>query len=181
MPSEFPRRSKSIICANAPEIANAYTSRFRGSGVYAIFPFNGVKIGVCGSVDIWDNDVKPITTCTRYGADSHPSSISLTDQNSEFAKLGLDDTDWDGFVESLHSQRKRDPAKFDERFMGKPIDEIISHIRHSYGEVVDSFTATTTSNPQAYSKEDGNKELWVGGKCVAIHKGVWLNLVDEMK
>lgn len=46
--SNFPKRSKSIICSTAYGAASAY-----GHSVYKIFPFDDTKIGVSPESDIW--------------------------------------------------------------------------------------------------------------------------------
>ena len=47
---QYPKRSRSLICANTKEHANQYSL----PGVpYLILPFNGAKIGVCPESDIW--------------------------------------------------------------------------------------------------------------------------------
>lgn len=45
--SAYPKRGKSIICSADRDIAEGY-----GQG-YQVFPFDGVKIGVCGDTDFW--------------------------------------------------------------------------------------------------------------------------------
>lgn len=45
--SKFPDRSKSLICSNDGFVANSY------GRIYRVFPYNGVKIGICPRSDFW--------------------------------------------------------------------------------------------------------------------------------
>jgi len=44
---KYPKRSKSIICANNYDLAYSFGK------VYIVFPFDGAKIGVCSTNDYW--------------------------------------------------------------------------------------------------------------------------------
>ena len=47
--SEYPKRNKSAICANVPEITKDYVINYP----FVIFPRNNTKIGICTLWDIW--------------------------------------------------------------------------------------------------------------------------------
>jgi len=163
LPPQFPRRSKSIICTNAKSIARDFTSQYTASSIYAIVPFNGSKIGIVPNNDIWALYVSSITT-NRFG--DSPSRMPLTDQNSEFAALGLDDTDWESFCQSLESFSKANPEKFNSKFMGRSVVEVIDHIEKSYGAL--DFEAATPANLREVLPSGQPWEVWIQGKCIAI-------------
>ena len=43
----YPKRSQSLICTTNSDVANSY------GNPYAVFPYDGAKIGVCPDVDFW--------------------------------------------------------------------------------------------------------------------------------
>jgi hypothetical protein len=45
---QYPKRSQSIICSTSYEYARGF-----GTNLYAVFPYDGAKIGVCPSQDLW--------------------------------------------------------------------------------------------------------------------------------
>ena len=47
--NEYPKRNKSAICANVPEITEDYVINYP----FVIFPRNNTKIGICALWDIW--------------------------------------------------------------------------------------------------------------------------------
>jgi hypothetical protein len=68
----YPKRSKSIICTSSPEYADEYGT------IYAVFPINGSKIGVCSDEDFWDSFPVLTTAFTRAGIDAPPLLDTLT-------------------------------------------------------------------------------------------------------
>ena len=58
--SKYPKRSQSIICSTSYDYARAF-----GYETYSIFPYDGAKIGVCSSNDLW-NSFNKITDYSGY-------------------------------------------------------------------------------------------------------------------
>lgn len=51
----YPKRSQSLICTTISSRAGAFTGWGDNEGsVYLVLPFNGAKIGVCPTYDMWD-------------------------------------------------------------------------------------------------------------------------------
>jgi len=155
-PLGFPKRSASIICAN-------WKNRGHASGygtMYAIIPFDGVKIGVCPYHDMWETEIwigGRFNTIQRW--------------NREFKQEGVKDSDtYEKMVETLElraetKDEEENGWRFsDERwlkaFLNGKGDETL---KKAYSK---PFKLTTTKEA-AYN--DGKKhEVWIGGKCIAI-------------
>ena len=54
----YPKRSKSIICANTPGGASSYGS------VYHVFPVDGANYGICPQSDLWMSFMKTLKVYT---------------------------------------------------------------------------------------------------------------------
>jgi len=69
----WPKRSQSLICTLDKGYAEDY-----GGTEYAIFPYNGVKIGVCPKVDIWGTEITVPELGLEY---SHKNYKDMRDLN----------------------------------------------------------------------------------------------------
>lgn len=153
-PLGFPKRSASIICGNWKNRSHA-----NGYGtLYAIIPFDGVKIGVCPGEDMFDTEIK-------LGNKTH----NISRWNEEFDKLDISDddtySDMVGMLE-MKAETAEDEGWEDsdqywlKAFLDQNGDKVI---KEAYTK---PFTLTTTKE-SAY--DDGAEhELWIGGKCIAI-------------
>lgn len=139
LPREFPKRSKSIICANFYNIS--YTHQY-GEPHY-IFPFNGVKIGVCPGYDMW---VTPI--------DLDGVEKTAIEWNDEYRKRNITAMNYETVLRGITEQAAA---------MGIDRTDIDEMLREAYTK---PFEVTTTANP-IYN--DGEKhELWIGGPCLVL-------------
>lgn len=161
LPKEFPKRSASIICANWENRDHAG----RYGKLYAIIPFDGVKIGVCPEFDMWDTIVTIVRT-----------KRTIRQWNRELAAAGvIDSMSFDQMIDKI-DRYKTNPTLYN----GEPIIwPWIKAIKDGPGEVKKAiakaytkpFKLTTTKEA---SYNDGNKhEVWIGGKCVAIELDVY--------
>ncbi|WP_407305444.1 hypothetical protein [Acinetobacter sp.] len=154
-PLGFPKRSASIICAN-------WKNRKHASGygeMYAIIPFDGVKIGVCPNYDMWDTEIK-LGGWTK----------TIQRWNREFKYMGVRDSDtYDKMIEilELKAESLEDMGwkHSDETWMKAFLPGLADKtFKDAY---MKAFKLTTTKEA---SYNDGKRhEVWIGGKCVAIH------------
>lgn len=164
LPGEFPRRSKSIICTSFEgfDYAKSYGT------VYALFPFDGVDIGVCPSGDIWD-------VAITLGGMTH----ELPEWNSIFKEAGVPDTSYRDMIRKMREIRDSDVDSDFKTFLidleaendGMDFEDMIA------SEYAMPFTHTTTANPDY---NDGEHELWISGKCVAIRWNIFLDIKEEL-
>lgn len=164
LPSEFPRRSKSIICGNNAnkDYADGHSSDISSGGksthgMYAILPYDDAKIGICPQHDIW------LTTVDIDG-DSRP----IEDWNRLFERAGIHDFDLDTIVDGIEMtlQDEDDDMfhKFEEIFMP-------SNVRQQLAKAYTApFKAATGASFNYTDSRD--REVWVGGKALAIREDV---------
>lgn len=164
VPKGFPARAKSIILAS-----NDNYSYARGFGrLYAIFPFDGVPIGVCEDEDIWDSKIQI--------GDSRPQKIDYW--NDFFDDAGIPDYSYEDLVQGIKD------ALADEE------DEHHNLIKNRFGNekrveklLEEAYTPPSLNVKVMTSKQVKNldkKELWISGKCVAIRYDVWDKLMRDL-
>ena len=165
----YPLRSASLICGN-----NENISHVRGYGtngtVFALFPYNGVPIGVCEGEDMWD-------TMLKIGGARHFRSI--VHWNGYFEDCGLPDSSYDDLIESIEKvlQNPEDPNFISVEDIFESRDPRVV-LEQAYSDKNLGLKLATTAN--VYNIE-GEHELWIGGKCVAIRDDVWEKMKDKFK
>jgi len=156
LPKEYPRRGKSIICANWANRKYA-----GGYGVpYAIVPYDGVTIGVCPDRDIFGAEVtlgtqtRPIYRWNYFYGDNDITAASFPKLLSDFKAL-LDRRDLWGLE-------------------AKTLKETLAK---AYSE---PFKLATTATSEIYN--DGKEhELWIGGKCIAVDMMLYRSVMRNAK
>jgi hypothetical protein len=162
LPPEFPRRSKSLICGN---YGNPHAWDY--GEPFALFPHDGVKIGVCPDEDMFETEVR------IFG-----NTFTVPQVNDILSTLEISDDSFDEIVEHLSifaSLDKKDIAKKNieipsfkhaiSRFKtlpGMSKDAIRDEIIKAYSNASLKATTTKLLNPL------GKNELWVGGPCILI-------------
>lgn len=148
LPPEYPRRSASIICANWKNYSAA--EAYAEEDVYIILPYDGVKIGICPEGDLWAVEIK---------IGKHTETI--VSWNEEYEALGIHESaTFPEIVQSLTNAKAEDPEIAFDVKPGKVKETLIA----AYAK---PFKLATTATPRKYN--DGvYRELWIGGKCVAI-------------
>lgn len=164
LPPEFPRRSKSIICAS---YANRIYAADFGTR-YAIFPFDGVKIGVAPEYDLWDTKI----TLGR-------EEFKIVKWNRIFQEAGLPSDSYKSFLTQLEelraNPRPAGSAPQLQYYLPDMEDDLDKMFRREYTR---HFKVTTTADP-IYNP--GSHEVWISGKCVAIEFEYFLEMKDELK
>lgn len=159
----FPKRSASIICANAENWEHADTYGV----LHAIIPYDGVKIGVCPYGDMWETEIS-------IGDWSKP----IARWNSAFNGLKISDKSYEDLKRDLKKWITDPPRKIlnDEKwiyeFNPSTLDK---QLKESFSE---PFKLTTTAKSGVYN--DGEcREVWIGGKCVAIDIEIYQKLLKS--
>ena len=164
LPPEFPRRSKSIICAS---YANRIYAGDFGTR-YAIFPFDRVKIGVAPEYDLWNTEI-------TLGRETN----RIVKWNRIFTDADITADSYKSILSQLEDIRAnpRPVGKVPElQFMLNDMDDDLDKmLRTAYTR---PFKVTTTADP-IYNP--GSHEVWISGKCVAIEFEYFLEMKDELK
>lgn len=164
----FPKRSASIILTNnhGEEYARGYSSS-QGSnrGLYAIFPFNGVPIGVCDNEDIWH-------TRTEIGR-SHAKTLEKW--NNWFDSNDVPDYSFEDLVQGIKDGLEDEHSGLDSVFDSASTVE--RDLRQAFTPpMLPLKLATSATVP-----EDKDRELWIGGKCVAVRQDIWAQWTREIE
>lgn len=161
LPKEYPKRSASIICANWD---NRHHAMGYGGKLFAVIPFDGVKIAVCPDSDIWDTQI-------TIGKESD----SIEDWNMNLRGVGIHDKmSFDEMMAKLERQRADT----------LPTASWIDDIDHDK-KIKDVFEAAytkpfkLTTSAEAIYNDGAVHELWIGGKCVAISMKVYKNMMKN--
>jgi len=163
----WPKRSKSIICTNnkGKDYAESYVGNNSG-GLYAIFPYNGVKVGVCGAHDIWELQI-------TVGGATRPKTLERW--NNLYEDCGLADYSFEDFVQSikdtLDNPEDENFSQVEDIFGGHSVSTIEDVLEAAYTPPELQVSLATTANLHKY--EDKERECWVSGKCVAVIDHVW--------
>lgn len=165
----YPKRSASIILAN-----NENKRAASGFGtVYAIFPYDDVKIGVCEDRDIW------FTTNFYIGLSARPQSIEHW--NTFFNDAGISDFSFEDLVNSIEETITNEDDEYYHlmiKIFGKDPDNIVPILKQAYSAKNLNMNLATTKTIHLFK---GPRELWIGGKCIAIREDIWEEKIRELE
>lgn len=133
--AKWPKRSKSIICANEASRAFGY-SRNGEEGVYALIPFNGVEIACVNSEDIWDAKLPPTPFDISYNMFSDGTGYDLPDYGRA---VSIAVADFAGLS--------------DEKFIGS------NGLRKSFTTSLESFTEAVTVAAENIKRTETDTEF----------------------
>lgn len=179
LPSQFPRRSKSIICTTSFKTASEYGE------VNVLFPCNGSKIGDTSHDDIWH-----VFYYESYSLQKFATAIEFVAQNVEDVDIfnieniyqvaqiilqGFLNDDLtkplECFVDGFDEEKIHDDD-FDAEELE---DFIIDKLKEYFDPDNLAFDAYTPSNLED-SKDD---ELWIGGNIISIPLKRWGKIQNE--
>ena len=153
-PEGYPLREKSVIMLNWAGFKDAA----RWGEVYAIFPFDGVKIGVCPFKDIWDGSPFQIGTSEE--------SKNLKFWNIWFEDQGIPDGNFDSIVDAVEEILDDDSDKhYDQVVKVFTKGQVRNQLYKAYSAKSQRFQLADTDTVYDIP---GAHELWISGKCVAI-------------
>lgn len=165
LPSEYPRRSLSIICAGWPN--REYTHGFGTRHV--IIPIDHAKIGVTPKYDLWDT---PITIGNE--------TLTIKRWNDEMRNAGVPDSSYQTIITSLRKIRDSDDfstlslaLQAMEEYNGG--EDFERYLARAYTL---PFDATTTADP-IYNY--GEHEVWIQEKCIAIDYALWSEFKRDLE
>lgn len=165
----YPKRSRSFIASTSKNTAEGFAADKNGNyskdKVYALIPFDGVKIGVVNKGDMWSTIIK------LFGAKSDVSGFNMAFDE----ELGIKPT-MEGFMKFDKLLKDRNPKAVKavvglyKQSTGKEPDEkvfdnFMQMIWDAYSPKKTGFKLYTANNYQEPSRAS---EVWIGGKCIAI-------------
>jgi hypothetical protein len=164
---EYPKRSKSIICATDHDVANHF------GFVYLVLPYDGSKIGVCPHEDIWAATLEKY----KYPLDGFNGAL----QNFLNNTLGIDlddyDDTWKVFKEKIDNANK----KLKEIFKTKDKESVLAsfnnnfHIKYNIKKTfLNNLLSIVDPNGlgfklvKAGDKLPSYNEVWTDGKSILV-------------
>lgn len=163
----YPKRSEAIIFTNAHNTARAFGS------VFAIFPYDGVKIGVCAYGDLWD---------TPYFRIGNSSDKYLIHQwNGVLTRMGLPSGSYLELVDAIKEKMRESGTPHADQLIqmfGTP-GNVESALEEAYSPDTLQLNLATTKNIDDFA--DRERELWTGGKCIAIKLTLWNKIQDRLE
>ena len=173
LPSEYPRRSQSIICTGDKQKALNYGE------VFVILPFNGTKIGSVNKRDIWDvfySNTNNIRAFTKLFNELDEFNIDIKIETyddviealQELCKFDLSEL---SFFTKEDVERADDGDNPSYEYINKNLKEVFSVKNLEF----DAFTPKNLNN----HKFDG-AEYWIGGKSLAIPLQVWKEIGSDV-
>lgn len=168
----WPKRSRSLIASRSEHRASMFT--WSSNSVYAVIPFNGVKIGAVNALDMWD---------TLIGVEKfHAPKHRIYRANQEVWEVLFPHVstvrwnDWLALDQNHEAVTKR-IAEIREDFPTDPeLGNVMQHIEseglvntihamYSNNNLVPQHTVHTSRDLISASADS---EVWVGGPCVLI-------------
>jgi hypothetical protein len=161
----WPKRSKSLIATSDRTYANAF-----GGSLYALFPFNGTRIGICPEKDIWE--VK--AHLPEFEPNIHTTFEGIADMCRNY--LYLPDTSYAEFVKAVKMPRVEKELRYLSN--GKVGSEDFIDVLNRgmapdrTGMQIKTIKSFALNHPM-------KNEVWFSGKCIAIEKSLWKRFVDS--
>lgn len=179
----WPKRSKSLVCSTGYKYAAGYNYG-PGSGLYAIFPYDNVKIAVCPGQDIWDTDVNLPRLGESYGENGVNGALGEFNASMKY-KFDLPDNfaamkkavTTREFAQTLSSHIRNQVTPEEARNPLQPY-EFIDYLQQQMSPACTGFrlmdAATFAANPPK------DRECWIGGPVVAIRKDMYKKFLDAV-
>ena len=179
----WPKRSKSLVCSTGYGYASGYNYGPE-SGLYAIFPYDGVKIAVCPWQDIWDTDVMLPRLGMSFGENGSNGTLGSFNRKMKF-DFNLPDnftsmkkavaTKSFADILSRHIHFQANPREADNPLQP---NEFIGYLQQQMSPEKTGFelmsAATFAANPPI------DRECWIGGPVVAIRKDMYEKFLDAV-
>lgn len=160
--TEYPLRSKSIICTRNKGVAEAY-----GDELYVIIPMKDTKVASTNKMDIWD-----IRVNTEYYKRNLPDLNEIYDNN------GINSNSYESIVKGIKDVLAKEGESRNEKMLisiFKNPESVEKRIKEIYTSVIDQFTLH-----KDVSTLKGPFEYWIGGKCLAIRSDVYIKFEDKV-
>jgi hypothetical protein len=169
----FPKRGRSFIGSTSRDTAEGFARSWDEpytTKTFVMIPFDGTKIGVCSSSDMWNNSVNMFYR-TR----------DVADMNDEFEELGLEPTleSFKKFDEDLRDGDDDALGRFSRVFFNAAkkgeVDDFLNTVWEAYTPKRLMLSNHTTKDLPHDLKRN---EVWVGGKVLLIDEKVWRELTE---
>lgn len=163
--TDFPLRTKSIICTKSKGKASKYGTTF------VIIPLKGTKVASVNKKDIWD-----------VHFNMQETKENLLDFNRYYLTLGISDDSFKKFIRDLtHTLYIDDHDNYDSychRLITK-LKEVFPNAHNVEKDVIKLYKSITDQFTLRAGDIEEFPECWVGDKCLAIKYDVYLSLTNQ--
>jgi hypothetical protein len=172
----FPKRSKSFIATNNKNTADGYA---KNAEPFVIIPYDGVKIGIVNSEDMWDIEISlfnidiDVAHFNAAWRDMPSLSEHYWSTWEDFDKRLADD-DEDAQKEFENGLRTIDHSGPTSRRS----TDFLKKIKAAYSAKATGFKSATTSTLY-YNLPDHETEVWIGGECLIVSLSMWEKMVRD--
>ena len=169
----FPKRSRSLICSTSPSTADMF------GYAYAIFPFDGAKIGVCPSYDLWRSKVYMPLIGER----------SMSNFNDVLMELDMPET-YSGMINYSKSPQFAENLKrmVQRSYRGEILDQLdpIAWFNELLGNVTPKQLGLSlmTASQLAHENldaDDSGREVWMSSKVIAVDYRTYQQMKAKQK
>ena len=185
---EYPKRNKSHICSTTYNRANNY------GDLYAIIPFDNVKIGICPAYDLWvsfnfglSDDNFNINTFNHLIEDFFDKNLPYKKSDDSYENLlinfkEIEQMDFDNIKFDIKNPYT--DIIFNEEFLNNFKNKKITFIKY-FNEIMSPeknnfklIKYNTKFNIDKYNKDiiDGT-EVWMEGPCLFVLNTVYCELI----
>jgi hypothetical protein len=152
----FPKRNNCLVATTS------YTTAFNYGDVYLVLPFNGAKIGVCPSEDIW------------FSFRDKINIRSLFNFNNALKNAGVSDNSYQELLTSFYENKSNVSKALNREYIIKPpvwINQInkiktISGVEYALNKLFDPYTNGFTL--QSIYNLPNDSEVWTDSKAYLI-------------
>lgn len=174
--NQFPRRSRSFICATEDAIARAYGANYK-----VMIPVRDCSIGICPREDFWNSFNQTL------GHGSGPDDLNrllystMLDQNIIQKANGHVDPSNDTYEKLIANLKKIDPSKIHKTYYMPDVEKtiktkgVIPTLDQIYDPGENGFELTTWRE----FKTTGNHEVWYSAPSVCMNPIDFKMLVDD--
>lgn len=165
----YPKRSASIICTNYRGKGYARSYKDTKGALYAIIPFDGVKMGQTKYADIWEAEFEL----------GEGRMQNIQEWNDMFEEAGIPDYSYEDMVNGIKETLDDPEAEYNDEMYdvfraSRDVEQIL---KGSYGNP--KALGVTLITSKDLNPDERGHEIWVGGKCLAIRHDVWKELANS--
>lgn len=163
---EFPKRSRSFIASTDDDYAGGFGE------VSVVIPFNGTKIGVVNSMDIWDVPVVLFGRRITFDQFSdYMQGMDVKENIEDFKRVDSELRDGNKkLIVGLHNHFPHATAEDANNFLKK--------IFTAFDPISTQFESLTTKTLKKVMEH--KSEVWVGGPCLVMSRVAWDKLRKEL-
>ncbi len=201
--SDFPKRSRSLICAMSSEIASGFGTP------YVIIPFDGADFAVAPRHDIWYSFQRGLSDVFNLDKPyaNLPDTNKALDLLYHFSEnksgnikntSGVNDKEWSSFVRSLKKidnnidlikRQVENIDKSESRVKHHIAEKIAEKVKESSSSLIELLSEALDPGLNGFVKKEykkgfktrkKNMEVWTESKCLMVRGDLYNDFIKEV-